>query len=106
MFSLKVDGEIELGLLEARHAQALLDLTEASREFLREWLPIMGNLRTVEETGDFIKAGLKRFSDNNGCQLGIWYKGELAGHIGYKYWDWVGRQTELAYLLGQPYTGQ
>lgn len=104
MFSLKVDDEIELGLLESRHAPPLLDLTLQSREHLREWMPLLGNLQTVEETGDFIKAGLKRFSENNGCQLGIWYKGELAGTIGYKHWHWETRQTELVYWLGLPFT--
>lgn len=105
MFSLKVDNEIALGLLEQRHAQPLLDLTVQSREHLREWMPVLGNQKTVQETENFIKSGLKRFSENNGFQVGIWYKGELAGTIGYKYWDWATRQTELVYWLGQPYTG-
>ena len=51
MFSLKVDNEIELGLLEQRHAQLLLDLTVQSREHLREWMPVLGNLKLQDITG-------------------------------------------------------
>ena len=104
MFRLSVDDEIELGLLESRHAQPLLELNTASREFLRQWLPHIGNLDTVEQIDGFIKAGLKRLADNNGFQAGIWYKGELVGAIGFRYYDWHTRTTEIGYWLGQPYT--
>lgn len=106
MFSLKVDDEVELGLLEVRHAQLLLDLGEQNREHFREWLPVFGNLKTVEENENIIKEGLKQFSENSGFYAGIWYKGELAGVILYKYWDWKVRQTEIGYMLGKAYTGK
>jgi ribosomal-protein-serine acetyltransferase len=106
MFSLRVDDEIELGLLEDRHARPLFELMEQSREHLRAWLPTLGNLKSVEEVESFIKEALQRFANHNGFQVGIWYRGELAGIIGYKYWDWTAGQTELAYLLGQKYTGR
>ena len=106
MFKLKVDDEVELGLLEERHAQILLDLNEQNRDHLREWLPIYGNLKTLEENLNIIKEGLKRFSENNGFQAGIWYKGELAGIFICKYYDWKAKQTEFGYLLGKAYTGK
>lgn len=105
MFTLKVDHEIELGLLEERHAQLMFELNDASRAFLREWLPIISNLKTVEENRAFIRAALKRLSENNGFQAGIWFRGELAGGIGFRFYDWNTRTTEIGYWLGQPFTG-
>lgn len=106
MFSLKVDNEIELGLLELRHAQLLVELNSENRTYLREWLPIIGNLTTLEEFQTFIKAGLKRFAENDGWQSGIWYRGELAGCINYRFFNWTVKQTELSYWLGQSFTGK
>lgn len=106
MFTIQVDGEIELGLLEERHAQPMLDLNEQSRDYLREWLPVFGNLMTLEDNLNVIKEGMKRFVENNGFYAGIWYKGELAGIFICKYYDWKAKQTEFGYLLGKTYTGK
>jgi ribosomal-protein-serine acetyltransferase len=106
MFSLKVDDEIELALLEERHAETLFELTDRNREHLREWLPWVDASRTVEDSKDFIKGALKQFAENNGFQAAIWYKGELAGEIGYHYLHRPTRRTEIGYWLGKAYTGQ
>lgn len=105
MFSLKVDDEIELGLLEERHAQAVFELTDRNRVYIREWLPWVDFTNSAEDSKDFIKRSLKQFAENNGFQVGIWYQGELAGCMGYLYWHWPTRRTEIGYWLGQNYTG-
>ena len=38
MFSLKVDDDIELALLEDHHAQLDYDLIDRNREYLSEWM--------------------------------------------------------------------
>ncbi len=105
MFSLKVDDEIELGLFEERHAQTLFTLTDQNREYLREWLAWVDFTRSSEDSKGFIKITMKQVAENNGFQAGIWYKGELAGCIGYHYLEWSTRRTEIGYWLGQAYTG-
>lgn len=106
MFAIKVDNEIELGLLEERHAQALFDLTERNREHIGEWLPWVEDVKSAEDTRSFIKGALKQFSENDGFQAGIFYKGELAGCIGYHQFAWATRRTEIGYWLGQDFTGK
>lgn len=105
MFSLRVDDEISLGLLEERHAQALFDLTDRNRDFIRVWLPWVDFTKSPEDSKGFIKITRKQFADNDGFQTGIFYKGELAGMIGYHYFDWPTRRTEIGYWLGQEYNG-
>ena len=106
MFTIKVDDEIELGLFEERHAQALFELTDRNREHLREWLPWVDSTTSVEDSLSFIRVSLEAFSYNNGFPVGIWYKGQLAGCIGYHYFAWTTRRTEIGYWLGQEFSGK
>src|SRR5690349_8451876 len=106
MFSLKVDEEIELGVLEERHAQPLFELTDRNREHIREWLPWIDFTNSVDDSRDFIRRSLKQFSENNGFQAGIWYRGELAGCIGYVYLNWPTRRTEIGYWLSKDFNGR
>jgi ribosomal-protein-serine acetyltransferase len=36
----------------------------------------------------------------------IWYRGEIAGQIGYNYFDWNDRRTEIGYWLGASFQGK
>ncbi len=100
MFSFTIGNDIELRLLEERYADQLFALTEQNRAHLREWLPWVDDTKFSEDTKGFIKSALQQFTDNNGFQAGIWFKGELTGVIGYHYIDWSSRKTEIGYWLG------
>ena len=51
MFRLKIDDDLELQLLEERHAEELFALTDENRDYLREWLPWLDNTTCVSGTG-------------------------------------------------------
>ena len=106
MFTLQVDDEIDLGLLQERHAQMLFDLTDRNREHLRKWLIWVDSTKTAEDSKEYIKSTLQRLAENDGFQVGIFYKGELAGMIGYLYWNWTTRRTEIGYWLGRDFNGK
>lgn len=105
MFTFRLDGDAELRLFEERHAPALFALTDANREYLREWLPWLDATQSVEDTRGFIRGALLQFAENRGFQAGIWYRGELAGSVGYHYIDWANRSVELGYWLGAAFQG-
>jgi len=50
MFSIKIRDDLELGLLEQRHAEELFALVDHNREYLREWLPWVDNSRSIADT--------------------------------------------------------
>jgi ribosomal-protein-serine acetyltransferase len=106
MFSYPLNPDAELRLLEARHAGELFDLTARNRGFLRQWLPWLDSVQTVDDTRNFIKDALQQFADNEGFQAGIWYKSELAGVIGHHKIDWFNRQVEIGYWLGAEFQGK
>lgn len=105
MFTWRVDGEIELRPLQARHAGEVFRLTEQNREHLRQWLPWVAGNTSIEHTRAFIEQALRQFAEGKGFQAGIWYRGQIAGVIGLHYIDRDNRRTEIGYWLGAPYQG-
>lgn len=106
MFSHQIDNDLELKLLTIKDAEALYSLTVQSKSYLREWLPWVDSTKTVDDSKNFIEATLKQFAANDGFQAGIWYKGELAGVIGYHGISWQNNSTSIGYWLGEGYQGK
>lgn len=106
MFAYKIDENIELRLLELRHAEQVFQLTDRSRESLREWLPWIDITKTVEDSKSFIMGTMQQFARNDGFQAGIWYKGELAGVIGLHGINWSNKSTSIGYWLGTGFEGK
>ncbi|MBM7578149.1 GNAT family N-acetyltransferase [Jeotgalibacillus terrae] len=105
MFTYMINEDIELKLLETRHAEALFRLTDGSRSHLRTWLPWVDQTKSVENSKGFIEYTLKQFSSQDGFQAGIWYKGELAGVVGLHGINWTNRSTSIGYWLGEDFQG-
>ncbi len=100
-----MDEEIELRVLTESHAPALFALTDRNREHLRRWLPWVDGTRSAKDTAKFIRGGREQLRRNDGFQAGIWYRGELVGALGFHYWNWAGRKTEIGYWLAEPFQG-
>jgi len=101
-----VDAEIELRVLTEAHATALFALTDSNRGHLRAWLPWVDGTRTARDTAKFIRGGRAQLRRNDGLQAGIWFCGELVGVVGFHYWNWAGRKTEIGYWLAEPLQGR
>jgi ribosomal-protein-serine acetyltransferase len=112
MFAYRMDDRIELRLLQPEHADELFALVDQNRDYLRRWLPWLDNERSPEDVRAFIQSGLQQWANNNGFQAGIGYRLEisqparLVGCIGYHYWDWVTRRTEIGYWLDSAHQGK
>lgn len=106
MFSARIDDTLELRLLVGQHAEALYRLTDENRTGLRRWLPWVDETRSVEDTKRFIRSGLEQLARDDGFQAGIWLEEELVGVIGFHYWRWHSRRTEIGYWLGERAQGR
>src|SRR5208337_3096322 len=105
-FHLKVTDEIELRLLEEEHAQETFNLTDANRQHLRKWLPWVDQTRSVTDTAAFIVSCSRRFSENGGFQVVIWFKDHLCGMIGHHEIDRPNRSTSMGYWLDASHQGK
>jgi ribosomal-protein-serine acetyltransferase len=100
-----VDDNLELRLVEKRHARSIFDLSIQNREHIGEWLSWIDNTHTVDDTMGFTEASLEQYGKNDGFQAGIWYNNQLVGMIGYLYWDFTEKHTEIGYWLAKDATG-
>src|SRR5437868_1827817 len=106
MFRIVVGDDLEMRLLEESDAGQLYALTEENRAYLREWLPWLDDTTRPADTQAFIRNALEQFADENGFQLGIVYRGELAGVIGLHYVNRLDGKTEIGYWLGERFQGR
>ena len=107
-FTQRVDGDpdLELGAWEDRHAGELFDAVEANRAYLRQWLPWLDDVKTVDSQRAFIRRSLEQAARNDGFEAGIWHRGRVVGGIGFDYVNWPNRKTELGYWLAESAQGQ
>jgi len=106
MFSCRIDGASELRLLEVRHAEEVFLLVDANREHLQPWMPWVPATQSPDDTREFIEAGLKRFSDGNGWEAGIWHGGRLAGCIGLHEINRPNRSSSIGYWIAAEHQGR
>ncbi|MBL4955158.1 GNAT family N-acetyltransferase [Neobacillus sp. YIM B02564] len=99
MFTLKVDHEIELQVLQQHHAMKLFQLIDANRAHLREWLPWVDNVQSPFDIEGLTTLWLNQFAENSAYNLGIIFKGELVGAIGIHQIDWYNKMASFGYYL-------
>jgi ribosomal-protein-serine acetyltransferase len=106
MFTLSVDDEIELRVMEDIDAEAFHRLNSTDSVNMRLWLPARDTERTLEETREFIQELWDGFTDNKGLAAGIWYMGKLAGFVDAQRIKWTHKKTEIGYWLGTSFEGR
>lgn len=105
MFIHKIDDDLSLKIIELRDAARVFELTDNSREYLKEWLPWLDLTTTVEDTKAFIKSGLKNFPENKSLNTVILFKGDIVGVAGFNEINWSNKTAYIGYWLGEEYQG-
>lgn len=105
-FIIPIDDELELRILEEWNVKEVHQLINRNRAYLRQWLPWVDYETSVESSRSFVLHSLQRYIENDGFNLGIFFRGQLAGVIGYHSVNWPNRQVEIGYWLGSEFTGQ
>ncbi|WP_456271382.1 GNAT family N-acetyltransferase [Bacillus sp. AK031] len=105
MFKHIINENLSLKLPELNDAEKLYNLTNSSREYLREWLPWLDGTRSAEDTKEFIKFCLTSYAEQKSLTALILFKGEIAGTAGFNKIDWSNRTAYIGYWLGQDFQG-
>lgn len=106
MFRAIIRPDLELRILEERHAPAVFALADRDRAYLRPWLPWVDRTKAVEDTLEFIQSSLQRFASGDAITAGIWHHGNFAGVIGTHNFSPVWRKVEIGYWLGESSQGK
>lgn len=102
MLIAKLDDDVELRLLELRHASQYYRLVSDNFERLY-WLPAAP---TPESTERRLRAGLARFADGAGVDAGIWDHGVLSGFVGLFDVDYAFQSAEIGYWVDKDAEGR
>lgn len=106
MFSLKLDDELELRLLEERHVEAVFAVVDQNRAHLREWLPWLDGSVSPDDTRTFIRGALGKFANGEAMHAGIWFQNRVIGAISYNSVDHSSRTAEIGYWLAAGHQGK
>lgn len=101
-----ISPELQLRLLRSGQAGILYALVDRNRDHLRRWLPWVDSTRSPADSHRFLEANEESFQDGRGFTLGIHWKSQLAGAIGFHGFDRSNRITSLGYWLGAEYCGR
>ncbi len=105
-FGYVVDDEIVLRPFQMHHAETLFAVVDKHRSHLRRWLPWVDTTLDVSDEEAFIRMNLDQYARSDGISMGVWYQGQLAGSVGFHYWNYANRSTELGYWLTPEHTGK
>lgn len=106
MFVMYVNDKISLQLLEPQHAQALFQVVERERNYLRQWLGWLDNTKNSQTQALFLSAELKKFAEGKALTTGILYEGELCGVAGINSYNSITKTATLGYWLSESFTGK
>ena len=105
MNDIQIDSDLVLRRLEEADAPELFALVDKNRAYLRQWLPWLDSNTSVNETLQFIRAVKQQENNGLGFQTAIWFKGRIAGVIGFHPIDWTNKVVEIGYWLSEQHQG-
>jgi len=105
MFIHKIDDDLALKVIELKDADRIFELTDNSRNYLREWLPWVDMTIKKEDTVEYIKMCLTGFSENKNLNAVILFKGNIVGIAGFNNLNWSNKTAYIGYWLGKEYQG-
>lgn len=106
MFTREIDENIVLKLLDLQDAEALFQLTDDSREHLREWLGWVDKTTIVDDSHAYIEHILHDYREGKGLTAGVFYQDKLVGIAGFNNFDWTNKVGYIGYWLGEGFQGR
>ncbi|MDA5559596.1 GNAT family protein [Exiguobacterium sp. MMG028] len=108
MLDYKINNDITLRMFNVNDADALFELTMASKPYLREWLGWLDYIETVEDSKKNIEGRIKGLIETGGFpkSFAVIYKAVLAGTIGFNEIDRGIQCGTIGYWLGQEFQGK
>ena len=103
---LRVDDILVLHLLDYQHAETLYQLVKANRLHLREWLPWVDHMRTVEDFRKYINNSKQRYAGHTEIGYVILANNDMVGRIGLYNIDVFNKSASIGYWLGKEWEGK
>ncbi len=105
MFVHKIEEDLVLRLIQLKDAESVFELTNNSRQYLREWLPWLDMTKTIDDTTEFINTCLKSHYENKSMNSVILFRNKIVGIAGFNEINWSNKTAYIGYWLGEEYQG-
>lgn len=96
---LLVSDDLILKEIQLSDADALYNIIDHQREYLREWLPFIDYTRHVGDTRAYILSLYDKPYEHRDLVFSIWYQDKVVGLMGLKGTDRDNHKTEIGYWL-------
>ena len=106
MFSLKVDNEISLALVQPSFAPEIYRVVSAQVEYLSQWLAWPQNAYGEEFFLSFIKSSLQDYAEGKSLTCSVFYQNELVGNISFNAIHRSLKKAEIGYWLSHDWQGK
>lgn len=103
---INIDQNIRLELITENHSQPIFDVVDKNRTHLREWLPFVDRMQTVEFAENFVKGTMQRNKDGNEFAFVIIEDDKVIGRIGVYKIDGQNKIGEIGYWLAENAQGK
>jgi len=104
--NLLVDDDLILKEIQLNDANAIFEIIDHQREYLREWLPFIDYTKHAGDTRAYILSLYDRPYDKRDMVFSIWYQGKVVGLMGLKGTDRDNHKTEIGYWLSYEVQGK
>ena len=104
--TLKVNDKFTLELIDYHHAEQLYQLVKVNRQHLREWLPWVDHMRTVEDFKRYIGNSKQRYAGQVEIGYVIMAGPQMVGRIGLYNIDLPNRHASIGYWIATEFMGQ
>lgn len=105
-FSHRIDDELELRVLEPRHAAELYAVLDANREHVGRWLPWLTPEYGEKDAADFLRVNLQSMAEGRGTAFYIYEHGRLVGGVGNNGVHLLNRSCDIGYWLAEDAQGR
>lgn len=103
-FTIDVNDEIQMKLLDNAHAEEMFRLTQKNKQFLSQWLIWVRDVKSLHDSKKKIQQDQDNFYNNTTLELGIFKNSVLIGRIGFI--SIKGFKAEIGYWLSESENGK
>ncbi|MFC5077347.1 Putative ribosomal N-acetyltransferase YdaF [Vibrio thalassae] len=105
MFTLKVDDDIELALVQPSFAKQYMQIVSEQRDYLAQWLAWPHHADSDAFFQQFITQSLHDYADGKSLVCAMIYHGDLVGNISFNTIDLLLNKVEVGYWLSSKVQG-
>jgi len=106
LLTIQVNDAIALEPLTDSHAGPLLQLVNSNREYLRQWLPWVDHMQTVDDFKSYINRCKKQEDEGTDYSYVIVSGSAVVGRIGIHYIAKQNKFGAIGYWIGEEFTGK